>query len=455
MATVKIKHLFQKGGRLYYSRRIPADLKAHYSKSIIRTNLKTSDIGKAAKLVAQFAARDDVLWTALRSGLDPNLTTAENGAAAEALLASWGLSRGAVWGLYYDDPKIEGIRNYMAAQHGQNYIYGQFDVQRPDEIQSPIEHEAIRLLNETPATRRYFLSDALERYLAEHKRGQDPRFARDARRAIDIVTSTIGDLPLADYTRDHARAIRDVLSIGHSTATIRRRLGSISAIFNLGRREFDIQCQNPFEKLAIAQEGLDVTKRLPFTQDELQKISAACLSVDDDIRWIVAIQLATGARLAEIVGLRREDVLLDHEVHHIWICPHLPLGRSLKTPGSERLVPLLGIGLWGAERAMATAGSSGWLFPRYAADNNIRATHASNTINKWLRETLSIPRTTHSARHSMKDLLRNSGVSEEMAKALLGHGTRSVADSYGQGFTLQRLKEALAKATKAEACDFG
>jgi integrase len=261
---------------------------------------------------------------------------------------------------------LEGIRNYMAAQHGQNYIYGQFDVQRPDEIQSPIEHEAIRLLNETPATRRYFLSDALERYLAEHKRGQDPRFARDARRAIDIVTSTIGDLPLADYTRDHARAIRDVLSIGHSTATIRRRLGSISAIFNLGRREFDIQCQNPFEKLAIAQEGLDVTKRLPFTQDELQKISAACLSVDDDIRWIVAIQLATGARLAEIVGLRREDVLLDHEVHHIWIRPHLPLGRSLKTPGSERLVPLPGIGLWGAERAMATAGSSGWLFPRYA-----------------------------------------------------------------------------------------
>jgi integrase len=419
MATIKIKHLFQKGGRLYYSRRIPSDLKSLYSQSIIRINLKTQDISKATKLVAQFAARDDVLWTALRRGSDLDLTTTENRAAAEVLLASWGLSRGAIWGMYYDDPKIEAIRDYMAAQHGQNYIYGQFDVQRPDEIQSPIEHEAIRLLNETPATRRYFLSDALERYLAEHKRGQDPKFARDTQRAVGIVTDTIGDLPLGDYSRDHARAVRDALLPGHSTATVRRRLDSICAVFNTGRREFDIKCINPFEKLAIQKEGLDAVKRLPFSHDELETISRACREADDDIRWIVALQLSTGARLGEIVGLRREDIILNHEVPHINIRPHEALGRSLKTPGSERLVPLRGIGLWAAERAVATAGGSGWVFPRYASDNNIRATHASNTVNKWFAETLKIGKTSHSARHSLKDLLRNSGCSEEIAKALL------------------------------------
>jgi integrase len=117
----------------------------------------------------------------------------------------------------------------------------------------------------------------------------------------------------------------------------------------------------------------------------------------------------------------------------------------LKTPGSERLVPLLGIGLWAAERAMAAAGNTGWIFPRYCSDGNIRATHASNTINKWIRETLGITKTTHSARHSCRDLLRNSGCPEELARALLGHGTKSISDSYGQGFKLEVMREALEK----------
>jgi hypothetical protein len=46
----------------------------------------------------------------------------------------------------------------------------------------------------------------------------------------------------------------------------------------------------------------------------------------------------------------------------------------------------------------------------------------------------------------MKDLLRDAGVAEEVSKVLLGHGSRSISDQYGQGFSLQRLKEALAKA---------
>src|ERR1019366_5196572 len=141
MATIKIKHLFQKGGRLYYSRRIPSDLKPHYSQSIIRTNLKTQDISKAARLVAQFAARDNVLWRAIRDG-HGTLTTSETRLAGEALFEAW---------------------------HG-----------KPNEIDlhSPIDREALRLLRGNP--RPILLSDALERYLNEHKRAQDIRFARDA-----------------------------------------------------------------------------------------------------------------------------------------------------------------------------------------------------------------------------------------------------------------------------------
>jgi integrase len=52
-------------------------------------------------------------------------------------------------------------------------------------------------------------------------------------------------------------------------------------------------------------------------------------------------------------------------------------------------------------------------------------------------------KTTHSFRHALKDRLRNAGVSEELSKAILGHGTMSISDRYGSGFSLERKAEAL------------
>ena len=179
----------------------------------------------------------------------------------------------------------------------------------------------------------------------------------------------------------------------------------------------------------------------------MQTISHNCYRLNDDIRWIVGLQLATGARLAEVVGLRKEDILVDQtSIPFVFIRQHLKLGRTLKTPGSERKVPLLGLGLWAAQQAMAADNNSDWLFPRYAKAHDIRATHASNTINKWFRESLHIEKTSHSFRHAMRDLLRNSGCPEAVAKRLLGHGTKTVSESYGQGYQLPILHDALKKA---------
>jgi integrase len=411
MATVKIKYLLRKDGLLYYQRGIPLDLRPHYSgRNLIRINLQTLDLGKAARLCTQYAEADDILWQTIRHGKGV-LTTAETRAAGQSLFTAW---RG----------KPKSI-----------------------DFHSPIDREALRLLRGKPQP--ILLSDTLERYLSEHKKGQDPRFIRDVRRAIGTVVSTIGDFPLPDYSRDNARAVRDLLLVGHATATVRRRLGSIIAVFNLGRREFDIGCSNPFEQLQIVREGLDAVKRLPFSNEELAKISAACLTTNDDIRWMVSLLLATGARLKEIVGLRREDVFLSHEIPHIAIRPHEALGRTLKTDGSERVIPLLGIALWGGRQAMAVPDINGWIFPRYSADGSIRAGAASTAINSWIAGKLGIAKTIYSARHSTKDMLRDSGIPEEMAKALLGHGTQSISDRYGAGFTLQRKSEALSKALQS------
>jgi integrase len=117
-------------------------------------------------------------------------------------------------------------------------------------------------------------------------------------------------------------------------------------------------------------------------------------------------------------------------------------------------VPLLGDALWAAERALkAVQGGSegvGWLFPRYAADGEIKATHASQTINKWLSKSLKIAKTSHSFRHAMRDRLRHAGVSDEFQNLLGGWGARSVGQGYGEGYLLRQLREQLAQAIKPE-----
>jgi integrase len=85
------------------------------------------------------------------------------------------------------------------------------------------------------------------------------------------------------------------------------------------------------------------------------------------------------------------------------------------------------------------------IFTRYARPRG--ADSASQTCQKRLRKVVKDPKKTlHSLRHSMKDSLRNSGCPEELAKSLLGHSDGSVASRYGSGYTLEVMREALAKA---------
>jgi integrase len=53
--------------------------------------------------------------------------------------------------------------------------------------------------------------------------------------------------------------------------------------------------------------------------------------------------------------------------------------------------------------------------------------------------------TMHSLRHRMKDRLRNTGCSEHLSLAILGHSSNSVAANYGSGYSLELMREALEK----------
>ena len=94
------------------------------------------------------------------------------------------------------------------------------------------------------------------------------------RLGIAAVLKSAGDLPLRQYTRQHARATRDFLmSAGNRTGTVRRRLRTIIAVVNHGISEHAPDIANVFAKLKIPQEATDAAKREPFGPEELRVIA--------------------------------------------------------------------------------------------------------------------------------------------------------------------------------------
>jgi integrase len=364
--AVTVRYSLLKNGVYFYYRRIPEDLRGHYGGKLHRrVSLQTNQPHIAAKKIAALASADDALWTSLRSpeGQELGLTTSQTREGAEALLRKLDLSPND--GFRADQRTYSDIVDVL-----DDYFRGQYpDYERarhdehfgsmfpPESFRNPVEKEAIRLLMEDPQKRRVLLADALEVYLRNHDKGGQVKFARDTRRAIDHVVAAVGNFPLNVYRREHANAVREhLLATGIKTTTVRREINRIKAVFNVGITEFDLDSvKNPFENLRIANEEQDAENREPFTTDELRAIGKACQKHDDDIRHLIALQANTGAQLSEIVGLRVEDVVLNHEVPHIHIRPHPKLGRTLKTDASERKVPLVGIALWAAQRSIETS----------------------------------------------------------------------------------------------------
>ena len=62
-----------------------------------------------------------------------------------------------------------------------------------------------------------------------------------------------------------------------------------------------------------------------------------------ELKVIIFVLIETGARLSEIVNLIPEDIHLNAKITYISIKPRLH--RELKTPDSEREIPLVGAAL--------------------------------------------------------------------------------------------------------------
>ena len=323
--------------------------------------------------------------------------------------------------------------------------HAQVICQRLDERWLPMRLDAMGLnnvlANDVRTAPSPKLSEAMQLYLQLKGKGKAKTFQQAAIRNVGVVADLVGDKPVSDYTTIDASKVRDaMIAKDLSVLSVKRTFITIKAIINLAIAEHGLDIRNPFSSIFMPEEH--PSKRVSIPVDTIRSIQQTCYTIDDDMRWLVALISDTGMRLAEAAGLHIDDIHLEEEIPYVDIRPHS--WRSLKTKGSQRQVPLLGASLWAAQRIRANA-SSCFAFPRYTDKENCNANSASNALNKWLKTKFRDDIVIHGFRHAIRDRLRATNCPSEMIDQIGGWASTSVGKNYGLGYDLKTLQNTLVK----------
>ena len=257
LLTKKVPYTFNRAGYYYFSRRVPADLLSHYSYPRIVQGLKTRSMQTAKSRALVAAAKLDEYWSHLRM-TDPDLI---------------GLSLLKLgYKTYFRNTQLDASMN--SEQH-------------------------------------ITLSEALETYLTQKGASKPKTFKAAAQRACSYLVDACGAKTLAEYTRAEALSYRDYLiAKGLVGSSVSRVMGSIRAIFNFAISEYALDLKNPFVGMYF-DKSAGVSKRLPIPIEDILKVQHLCRTIDDDLRWLVALISDTGMCLAEGAGLLKRDIILD------------------------------------------------------------------------------------------------------------------------------------------------
>lgn len=155
-------------------------------------------------------------------------------------------------------------------------------------------------------------------------------------------------------------------------------------------------------------------------------------------RWVPWLCAFTGARVSEILWLRRSDVQETQGVHYISIRPDTEAGRGIKTTSSIRNVPLhpaiVAEGFLEYWKALPV--TEDYLFPGNWSDKDgDRTKPPANRLRDWLKAQLPEANweqlsPNHSFRHWLIAECRRAKVDPDHAKVITGHKAKDVHGRY-------------------------
>ncbi|WP_181164525.1 DUF6538 domain-containing protein [Amaricoccus solimangrovi] len=382
-------------------------------------------------LGGQVAEGDAEVWQAMRT-LYEHLHTAPQ-EARERFLGEHvdGLLR--THGLLPDEASRRAVMaevvkaSMLAAERGGAIAEGDFS---PDEV--------VRRFPEMPASEPPkapagpSIAEVFEAWERDHKAaGGSEKTARDWRRMVEnFATYQRGQgrsEAAGEATPQHVTAYANHLRHERKLAakTINdKHLTALRTIYRHGKRVFMVEV-NPAEDVAVRPDKLRVTRPKGFTDEEARAILRAARGVDKaPLRWVPWLGAFTGARVGELLQLRREDF---REVDGIPFVRVTPEAGSVKT-GRYRDVPLHPQLVEEGLLDFARSSKPGALFKRGDL----------SSVNRFVRDALGLkpgeagPQPNHAWRHRFKTLGRGAGIDVKLIDAIQGHADSTASGGYGE-----------------------
>ncbi len=223
------------------------------------------------------------------------------------------------------------------------------------------------------------------------------------------------------------------------------KLAPVRAILQWGVNNKHL-ASNPADGISLDVRSKQGEKKRSFTDDEAKIILKAALVEKDPVRrWVPWLGAYSGARVSELCQLRSEDII---RLDDIWCMKLDPVAGSLKTSGSERVIPLHPALVDRGFLKFAAAIKAGPLFAALSPDKfGKRGGNGTKMIGRFVRQLgLKDSRLSpsHSWRHRIKTLGRKYGLAPDILNAITGHAAKSDGDSYGE-FPIEALFRELCK----------
>jgi integrase len=238
------------------------------------------------------------------------------------------------------------------------------------------------------------------------------------------------DKPMDSIARQDAIRFRDALAKRVSGATANKRVKIARVIWSAAHRDGIVQ-DNPFSKV----ERLKVARsiRRAFTLPELKRLLAVC---DDDWRGLVLAGLYTGQRISDISTLAWSQIDLEQNEIHFNTRKtdrdvHIPMAEPLR----KYLLTRAGVDNPTAPVFPSAVSSGSNTLARGFGDILAAAGLMPKRSHEAIKKGRSARRemsalSFHCLRHTATSLLKNAGVSDVVAREIIGHDSEAVSRQY-------------------------
>ncbi|WP_457624174.1 tyrosine-type recombinase/integrase [Persephonella sp.] len=283
------------------------------------------------------------------------------------------------------------------------------------------------------------ISECVELFLS-YISDKSPHTLKNYRSDLNQFVKIVGDKDVENVTKADIAKFRMVLqSQRKKSSTIARKLACINSFF-----EYLIDLEVVSSSPITRSHRPKVSQKIPsaLSHEEIKKVLNATKTLTE--RVIIVLMLTTGLRSSELLGIKRNNILIEHkgQIYNADSVYKLEIG-------GEDILYIRVEGKGGKEREVPITGEPMELFVEYLRFNSSDRVFPISYYSLW-RMIVNIGRRAgislhpHKLRHTAATLALQSGAELRIIQELLGHASPITTARYAKVGQKQLLK-----ATKA------